>query len=55
MIEIENRLRFMEQKDPKMGDADYQKYIDDIYNSASWKVGNALIQPLHWLKKLVKQ
>ena len=34
---------------------EYQEYVDEIYRSASWKVGNALIQPLHWVKERLKR
>lgn len=29
--------------------------LDAVYESASWKVGNRLIQPLHWLKALLSK
>ena len=31
-----------------------RELLDALYNSASWKVGNKLIQPLHKIKKIMK-
>ena len=30
----------------------YQHEAEEIYNSYSWKIGNVLVQPFHWIKVL---
>lgn len=30
----------------------YQHQAEEIYNSYSWKIGNVLVQPFHWIKVL---
>ena len=45
--------REIKSKDRKI--ADMQTELDGLYKSASWKVGNLLIRPAHFIKTIMKK
>ncbi len=39
----------------ELSEKEYRRAIDLIYNSASWRVGNFLIQPFHFIKCIIQK